>query len=318
MEDGKTVQYMDIDAAKGALGSATAGLMTVLFTTPDAEKALPLESTFNLPQHAHFNIVQVGKPMNVRQIANRSGIFEREVNAWWRSLTPTTLNDKKSVMNPVDAYELGQDTTQTELLNELPGGRDPLSNEIAVEDVRLDPPVLLTPLDKELEEQTVHMAGEDKYILEDHKKGVCIHLRQGKDLQPELFMDAHCGTGGNAIEWKMQMGDNGGIIPQGDVDKCMVPSSTGAVLSAECENEWNFKAAPGVRGGYTLQHATSGRCLGYADTDHPVDIIMTDCSSAAAAVLHKMLAIKGLFDNLLVEFPGGPPGTDSLCIKNRV
>merc|ERR1712048_884177 len=103
------------------------------------------------------------------------------------------------------------------------------------------------------------MSGEDKYILEDKTKGVCIHLRQGKDMQPELFMNSHCGTGGDAIEWRLQMGDYGGWIPQADVDKCMVPSGPGLVLSSECEHEWQFKAVHG--GGYHLAHSTSGLCL---------------------------------------------------------
>lgn len=314
MEDGKTVQYMDIDAAKGALATAKAGLMTVLFTSPDDQKALPLESTFSMPLgSAHFQIVQVGMPMSAQSLHNLTS--QREIQSWWSSLQPTTLEEKKSVMNAIDAYELGQETRETELLNELPGGRDPLSNEIAVEEIRVSPPVLLTPLDKELEVQTVHMSGENKYILEDGQHGVCIHLRQGKDLQPELFMDSHCGTGGNAIEWRFQTGDNGGTIPQADVDKCMVPSSTGVVLSAECETEWKF--APVHGGAYLLQQTTSGQCLGYADPQHPSEIVMVACNSPQVAKLHKMLAIKGLYDNLLVEFPGGPPGTDSLCLKSR-
>jgi stress response protein SCP2 len=329
IEDGKTVQYMDIDAAKGALGDATAGLMSVLFTTPDSEKALPLESTFNIPQGAHFNIVQVGKSMRAQSAHNSTS--QREVMEWWQGLTTTTLREKESQMNAIDAYELGQSTREAELLQQLPGGRDPVTNEIALEDTR-DPLLtpLLTPLDKELEEQSVHMAGEDKYIIEDTRKGVCMHLRQGKDLQPELFMDAHCGVGGNAIEWKLQMGESGGVIPQGDVGKCMIPSSTGAgvVLSPECEDEWNFRPVHGARGAYHLIHMRTNQCLGYTDRpEHPhdgspppawpVDIVMTDCSNTAnLAVLHKMLAIRGLFDNLLVEFPGGPPGTESLCLKN--
>jgi stress response protein SCP2 len=314
MEEAKTVQYMDLDAAKGALGNAKAGLMSVLFTSPDSQKALPPEAAFSLPQgDAHFQIVQVGKPMSSESLHNSTS--QREIKNWWSGLQETTLADKKSVMNPVDAYELGQETKQTDLLNELPGGRDPLTNEIAVEDVRHDPPVLLTPLDKELKQQSVHMTGEDKYILEDTKHGICIHLRQGKDFQPELFMDNHCGTGGKAVEWRFQMGDNGGTIPQADVDKCMVPSGTGVVLSPECEVEW--KIVPVHGGTNLLQQTTSGQCLGYADPAHPIELIMTACNSPHVAKLHKMLAIKGLFDNLLVEFPGGPPGTESLCLKNR-
>jgi stress response protein SCP2 len=312
MEDGKTVQYMDIDAAKGALGKSSAGLMSVLFTSPDAEKALPEESTFKLPLHSsHFQIVQVGKPLGGQAAHNSSS--QTSIKEWWWGLQETTFADKKALMNPVDAYELGQDTKEANLLNELPGGRDPLTNEIAVSREVNPAPPTLTPLDKELEEQTVHMSGEDKYILEDRTKGVCIQLRQGKDMQPELFMNSHCGTGGDAIEWRLQMGESGGVIPQADVDKCMVPSGSGLVVSSECEDEWRFVAVHG--GGYHLTHAISGQCLGYADPSHPSEIVMVACSSPQAAVLHKNLAIKGMFDNLLVEFPGGPPGSSVFCLK---
>jgi hypothetical protein len=274
-----------------------------------------MESTFSLPQgESHFQIVQVGMPMRAQSLHNSTS--QNEIKRWWQGLQETTLADKKSVMNPVDAYELGQETRQTDLLNELPGGRDPLSNEIAV----TSPDSLLTPLDSEIEKQSVHMGGENKFILEDGKHGVCIHVRQGKDLQPELFMDSHCGNGGNAVQWKFQMGEHGGTIPQADVDKCMNPSATGIVLSAECELEWKLVPVHGghqYHGHIILQQTSSGACLGYADPAHPSELTMVACNSPQVAKLEKVASIKGLYDNLLVEFPGGPPGTESLCIKNR-